>query len=238
MKIQFKPVCAVPNRVLERRRQWLAGKYPSPPKAVSDKLAVVGGGPSASRHIDEIRSFDAIWAINGTWRWLRDQGIPSTGFTLDSLFDDFAPETIFGDGCDPAKIRRCHKPYVASLVDVVRGTTTATAAPILGIKCGYKQIHFFGCEGSFEGGKTHTFKTIDGNRLWMTCNGGEFVTNPQMFLQCEVLAQFMRLAPDVFIDRSGGLLAAMIVDPEADFTAASPDLHKAVMGAIHDNHDI
>jgi hypothetical protein len=46
--------------------------------------------------------------------------------------------------------------------------------------------------------------------------------------QAELLAELIRSAPGVFCDRSGGLLSALVADPEYDIVAASKDIHEAI----------
>ena len=197
MRIKFNAVSSVPVSELLRRKPLLE-KYPSPPRARCEHLAVVGGGPSAAHLAKEISDFEEVWALNGAWRWCHDHNIKAKLFTIDPVYDDPAPISIFGDSCKPDVVAKCKRPYVVNLEGISRGTTSATTVPHVAINLGYKSVSFFGCEGSF-GEKTHTFKNIGGNRLWVKCDGTEWVTNPQMFMQCEVLAEIIRMAPNVFI---------------------------------------
>lgn len=229
MKIKFVGIDCVPVEEQARRKPILR-QYPRPPRSKVEALAVVGGGPSAAEHIDAIRGFDAVWAINGAVNWCYGHGIDATLFTIDPLYEQSAERAYLADICKPELAELCGRAYVFPLEKMVRGTTTATTAPHLAVTLGHKQVHFFGCEGSF-GETTHTFKDLPGNRLWLTCNGQEWVTNPQMLMQCEILAAILRQFPTVYFDRSGGLLGAMIADPEYDITAASQAIHDAVKEA-------
>lgn len=226
MRIRFEGVSIVPRDELERRKPILQ-QYPPPPMATCDQLAVVGGGPSALQHINEIASFEAVWAINGTWRWCEENGIDAALFTIDPLFIDAAPIGIYADICDPPTVAASEFAHVFKVDGLARGTTSATACPHLAIQLGYRHVTFFGCEGSFAG-QTHTFKNIGGARLWIMANGREWETNPQMFMQCEVLAEIIRMAPNVFCEKSGGLLGAMIADPDIDMVAGTAGIHKAL----------
>ena len=234
VKIRFRGVCAVSNDELERRKPLLK-QYPSPPKATDDRLCVVGGGPSAGHLIDEIRSYRQIWAINGTYDWCMANGINATLFTIDPIYRGKAKVGIFADVCLPETIAACGRAFVYPHDGFARGTTSATAVPHLAITLGYRRLTFYGCEGSFEG-RTHTFKDIAGDRLWIEANGQEFVTNPQMLLQSEVLAEVIRLAPHVFSNRSGGLLDALVADSDYDVTAANRKLYDTIMG-VQDDQD-
>ena len=234
MKIRFEGICTVPDDELERRKPFLK-QYPPPPKATDDRLCVVGGGPSAERLTDEIRSYGQIWAINGTYGWCLGRGIDATFFTIDPRWVRPVERGIFPDFANVSAVRRSKTAYVYETEDLARGTTSATAVPHLAAMLGYRSVTFYGCEGSFEG-RTHTFKDIGGNRLWVEANGKEFVTNAQMLMQSDELAEVIRLAPHVFKERSGGLLEAMVVDPDYDVTAANRQLYDTIMGAQDDKN--
>lgn len=234
MRITFIGKGAVPDDVLALRKPILQ-QYPPPPKASQPSLAIVGGGTSIHGALEEIRSYPEIWAINGTWRWCAERGIDATLITMDAEYNDPAPRGLFADVCLPEMVERCQEPHVFKTDGFARGTTTATIIPHLAISLGYREVVFFGCEGSF-GAKTHAFKDEPGERLWVRCDGQEFVTNPQMYMQTEVLSEMIRLAPHVFKERSGGFLSAMINDPEPEATGATAQLHAAVMEGAKDGH--
>lgn len=227
MQIRFIPKSVVPEATLAQHKRLMAD-YPGPPMASTEKLAVVGGGPSATNHIEALRAFDGdVWAINGAYHWCLDAGVEATLFTIDPVYMGGASKAILADICDPRLADMCDEVFVQPLDGVARGSTSATAAPHIAVLLGYREIHFFGCEGSF-GETTHTFKNIDGSRLLIRSNGKDWLTNPQMLMQCEVLSEMIRMAPHVFIERSGGLLRAMINDPDYDAIAGSREIHEAM----------
>jgi hypothetical protein len=202
-------------------------------------LAIVGGGPSIKEHLDELRGWEGeIWAINGAYRFLRDHGILSRFFTMDPLpgIAEMAFKTdsaILATCCDPAAFDAASHAYVETIntEDYPCGPTTASTAPIIAATHGYKQVSFFGCEGNF-GDETHAYGTPrDVNLLQVVCDGKEFLTSPQMYHQTQYLADVMRVAPGVFIDRSGGFLSACIADPDIDVTAASRAVYDKVVAA-------
>ena len=156
-------------------------------------------------------------------------------FTIDPAYEGSAKVAIFANVCRPETVASCDTAFVYSVDGMVRGTTSATAIPHLAVTLGYRSVTFYGCEGSFEG-RTHTFKDIGGNRLWVEANGQEFVTNAQMLMQSEVLAEMICLAPHVYCSRSGGLLDALIADPDYDVTAANRQLYETIMGAQDDKN--
>src|SRR5687768_7965317 len=70
-------------------------------------LAVVGGGPSAFSHLEELRNWPGkIWAINGTHKWLVDNGINPIFFSVDpgeELIElaDGVKQAVLASHCDP-----------------------------------------------------------------------------------------------------------------------------------------
>jgi hypothetical protein len=202
-------------------------------------LAVVGGGPSIKDRLDELREWDGeIWAINGAYKFLRDYDILSAFFTMDPLpgiakMTEAVDCAVLATCCDPSAFDAAFHAHVETidLDDYPCGPTTASTAPIIAIQRGHKQVHFFGCEGNY-GADTHAYGTPRPvNLLRVVCNGQEFTTSPQMYHQTQYLADVMRVAPHVFVDRSGGFLSAVVADPDIDVTAASRSIYEAVMAA-------
>lgn len=190
-------------------------------------LAIVGGGPSASDHLDELRNWSGdIWAINGTCSWLASHGIKSTLFSVDPdpcLADllDGVGEAILSSICAPeafdllkGRVRIFHPEHIRIDTPFTGGTTSATRVPTPAICLGYRSLHYFGCEGSFEG-PTHTFKDEEPARQVLVSAGGRFYrTTLQLMNQAQSLAEIIRAYPDMLFDRSGGLLSAMLAHPE------------------------
>ena len=104
------------------------------------------------------------------------------------------------------------------------GPTTATAIPILAVKRGHKNITFFGCESSY-GETTHAYQDLNAELMQVRCNGQDFLTDPTMMMQAEILGRQIRAAPNVLHENSGGLLRAVIADPEIDVLAAHQSIH-------------
>jgi hypothetical protein len=187
-------------------------------------VAVVGGGPSALEHLDELRTFAHVWGINGTNGWLKAQGIDSTLFSVDpgeelAELTDGADKAILASHCDPlvfanlkdARVTVFHSEHVEGAKrPMIGGTTSATRAPMVALMCGHRPVHFFGCEGSFAE-TTHTFKHESHEKqLIIRAGGRDYRTTLQFMVQSENLAELMRQLPGILIDRSGGLLTAMI----------------------------
>lgn len=239
MKIDFKPLPCVPVETLERNaRHAKTLGLPMLGEARHPYLAVAGGGQSVADHIEELKAWDGeIWAINGTYKFLRDHGILSRFFTIDPLpgiagMSANVDSAVMATICDPAAFAAAFHAYVelVDLDDYPCGPTTAATAPIIAITRGHRQVSFFGCESSF-GKTTHAYENRDVPLLEVACHGQTFRTNPQMLQQAQYLAEQIRIAPDVLIDRSGGLLSAMVADPNVDVVAASRSIYDAAMAA-------
>jgi hypothetical protein len=206
------------------------------PQARAFSLALVGGGPSVAEHVEELRNWPGeIWAINGTYRWLVGKGIACRFFSTDPLPGIAelckGADAILATRCDPDAFAAADSVETVDIEDMPRGPTTASCAPLIAARCGFRQVSVFGCEGNF-GDTTHAYGTPrDVRLLKVRCNGQEFLTSPQMMQQTEYLSDIMRETPQFCIDRSGGFLSACIADPDIDVIAACRAIHDAVKGA-------
>jgi hypothetical protein len=238
VKLTIKTVPPVP--VEEVRRNVANAKrlgFPRMGRAKTPRLAVVGGGPSIKQHIEELKFFDGdVWAINGAFQWCRENGIDAWFFSVDpnpvvATFCEGARRAFVAMDCHPDVFRALSRAKVEalSLADIEHGPTTSTAAPVIAAKRGYSEVHFFGCEGSFDQ-TTHAYGDygLDG-LLRVKCNGEEFHTTADMMIQVEYLGQIIKATPGFCKDRSGGLLSAYIESPDIDVLAASPQLHKDIL---------
>ena len=186
------------------------------------KLAVVGGGPSVSDRLDELRAWDGeIWAINATASWLSKHGIKAKFITVDPGL------------CSREEVKGVEEAYLATLCHpqmrglfpkvsffdmrethpegITGGTTTASRALSLAVHQGFYDITLYGCEGSFTIGKDHVDRDeMRPEMVVIQAGGKHFVTYLEYMMQAETLANMIRLAPNVFKQRCGGLLEAMI----------------------------
>jgi hypothetical protein len=211
------------------------------------KLAVVGGGMSTAEHLDKLMSWDGdIWSINSTGSWLLKRGIKSTFLTVDPS----DPEAFVTDGMTDALLATCCHPELRNKFDTVRlfdmidtdpdgvsgGTTTAARTPDLALRLGYHEIHYFGCEGSFDLGKDHIDRVDPSkNLLIIRADGVDYITCLEYLLQAEELAGVLRLAPSVFRNRSGGLLQAVTDHPDTWEVVAVSDCLKNELEAHNGN---
>lgn len=131
----------------------------------NERLAVCGGGPSLAGKLEELKTFDEVWAVNGTARWLRDRGTPAKFFSVDpqpELVDYIrgVPEAVLGMCCHPTVWTHFERENLR-VFDVHdengdwltgRGwSSTVSFAPLLAAQAGYAGgLWFFGCDSSFE----------------------------------------------------------------------------------------
>lgn len=216
------------------------------------KLAVVGGGPLVIHDLDELRSWDGdIWSINYTAQWLHSHGIESTLLSID-------PQPLKTIARDALLASSCHPETAAAFAGRVRvfdlcetdesgipgGVTTATRAPSLSFLLGYLDVSFFGCEGSFHtewkgvsdgAGQLFIRDHVDRHdapkaMVIIRADGADYCTDLELLKQCEQLVALFSAFPDVYHNRSGGLVKAMLRDPEWEVTAVS--------GALRDHIEL
>jgi hypothetical protein len=243
MEIHFSGVPTVTHEVIQANVDYahtLGLPTFADVKATSKRLAIVGGGPSILDHVAELSAFDGdVWAINGAWRWCKDNGINARFFTVD-------PDPIVNrwiDGVDKAllcsrvdgkvfdRLREADVVVfdVSSEGGVAAGSSTAMCAPVLAAAMGYDQVVFYGCESSYPKDKSHAYAhEVRADEMSVVCNGQEFRTAPDYYIQVQELSGVIREFPRHFSERSGGLLRAMIADPKHDIIAVSRSLMAAL----------
>lgn len=197
------------------------------------KLAVVGGGPSIAEHLDEIKEFPEIWAINGTHTFLRERGIESTMITVDAgeelgqmalgakkaIVATRCNKSVF-DSLKGAEVRLFHL-FQDGKNGVMGGSSTATCAFHLAVNLGYRDVTIFGCESSFAK-TTHAYRDEKRKHLMLVkCNGGEYLTSPDFYIQAQELAQVIKMFSRYFRQVGGGLLGAMVENDDHDVTKMS-----------------
>lgn len=234
MRISFTSIGCVPAADLERNEDYARRLgYPKWSPAASQRLAVVGGGPSVADHVEELTKWDGeVWAINGAFPWCLSRGIDAAFFSIDPLPQTAAHgrgavRAVLAIWCHPNTFDALKGAEIVAVRPVSHGATSATAAPAIAIVAGYREVVFYGCESSF-GESTHVYGNRGiGNLMRVACNGHEFLTTPDLMMQAEFLGGLIRQAP-MFTERSGGLLSAFIASPDINVIAATPDIHKAV----------
>lgn len=206
------------SRGLKTYRDW---------KSDRRALAVVGGGPSIRDHIETLQNFDGdVWAINGAWKWCKDNGFDAVFFACDphpivAQWAVGASKALLEESCATEAFDALRTADVYTFdADVENGgiagcASTASVAPHLAIRMGYRSVKFFGCESSYFQNMSHAY--MDEGRteeMIIRCNGDDFLTAPDLFLQALGLSDYIRRVPEFLSEASGGLLGAMVADPK------------------------
>lgn len=216
--------------------------YAGPGQAVGETLAIAGGGPSLARNLDRLKDFSAVWGINYTSQWLEERGIPNTLFSVDPLYDPGMTE-----GVDRAILAVCTHPKILEELEgkpvhlfytelnegavwaATGGPSSACRVPMVAFNMGYRSITFFGCEGSYEE-TSHAYEHVQKpHQLIVRAAGQDYRTQPDFQMQSEYLAGLITNIPQHFSEESGGMLRAMIADPEWENVAVSEALAKLMV---------
>jgi hypothetical protein len=193
-------------------------------RATRPRLAVIGGGPSINRHVDEIKAFDGdVWAVNGAWGWCHRHGIAATFVSGDphprvAEWAKGATRALLNVHCDPSAFAVLKDADVAvfdagSEPGMIRtGSSTASGTPHLAIRMGYREVTLYGCESSYQlNATTHAFQHEQrADEMLVVCDDKEYLTAPDFYMQALELARYIREVPEFIKERSGGLLRAMI----------------------------
>lgn len=227
----------VSDETLESNRRYAHGLgLKGPEKMERPPLAVVGGGPSVKEYLEELRAWPGdVWIACGAFPWCRQNGIDGAFFSAD-------PQPSVAGLCDGAAraiLSSCSDRSVFDalmgadvtvfdLYDGRHGVSTVTAAPVLALGMGHPSVAFFGCESSYVG-QTHAYShQPTGSEITVECGGELYDTTLQLLAQALCLSEVMRAAPDKLICHSGGLLAALVADPEYDVVAGTRGLYMAL----------
>lgn len=211
-----------------------------------EPLAIVASGPSVPGYLDELRSWPGkIWAINGAYRYLLEQGIVPHGFFgmdplpgLAQYVEKTDPRTTFYicSICDPAvfdnladrKVLLWHPDgegveYPPGQWVIGGGTTAVTRAPYLALLQGFRDIHLYGVDSSFENGEVYCYRhgtyecDTDSIKLFIEVNGeGPFVTELSLMKQVSQLYVLHDRFAGKLTFKCGGLLAAFMRAPVTD----------------------
>ncbi len=178
---------------------------------------VVGGGPSVKNFLDEIRTRkehgQEIFALNNSWQYLEKNGIkPDYHVMLDARPEnaDFVPEGkgYYASQCDPSVFEKAkdvtlwHHSNAQNVIEgnglfVAGGSTVGLSALSICAMLGYRKIHIYGFDSSYEEDRHHAYEQeLNDNEKTITvkCSGEEFHTAPWM---AEQAIQFSELAPQL-----------------------------------------
>ena len=205
--------------------------------------AVVGGGPSARHQIEMLQKWDGdVFAVNDTAGYLSDNGVECYLYSIDGSEVPFkvgknVAGALFASRVHKkqfAQIKKMGKPIrIFDLTEDCRmrgiegGVTGVCRTPHLLLSMGYQGIAFFGVDGSFEGDMTHTSGDSDSakdNMIIVRAAGKDYVTHAGFMLQNEWLAEKVERHSKFLTIMSGGLLPAMVADPNWSVIAVADDL--------------
>lgn len=201
-------------------------------------VAVVAGGPSAADYLEDIRDWDGyVVAINGAHDWLVEEGIiPDAVIAVDpqaALAKYFqtpndhttyliasccAPEVF--DALEGRRVVIWHAAQGdrSSGLMVLGGPTASTRAPHVLHMMGFREVHMFGVDSSFEGLKTHAYVNghMSGDNINVRVGMDVFITTPGMLCQAEYLWTIKKQFEGKFEIHGAGLGPA-IVDNEGEY---------------------
>lgn len=223
------------NALANYQRVTYQVKYLRPP------CAVVGGGPGLKYSLDVLRTWEGdIFGVNDTAAYLSKNGIACNLYSIDSTPVAYPTGILIKDAylatrSDPSQFRpySYDNIYTFDIAEdgfggVQGGPTAVTRAPHLFLRMGYTGVVLFGCEACFSDlNETHvtgTQKVAYDNMLVIHADGHDFVTNASLFMQTQFLVDLINRHPQYIKNASGGLLAAMLADPDWDCVAIGEDL--------------
>jgi hypothetical protein len=241
MRIEWtSEACEPEETFLAQARHACSLGLPFVTKGSRGSLAVAGGGPSLTDHVEALKGFDEVWGINRTAQWLCERGVEATFFTVDPQYMPGmtgVERALLASSCHPKLFEELAGKDV-TLFHITPhgdefvcegGPTSACRAIPLAVHMGFSSITFFGCEGSF-GDASHAYPTdIQRCQTIVLAGGKEYVSTPEFELQSGYLASFVRDLPEFFREESGGLLRAMIEHPDWEHVALSGDIMARVL---------
>lgn len=201
------------------------------------KVAIVGGGSSLKDSIDILQKWGGdIWSINKTHDWLLSHGISSTFATVDAEPDikyysspENVKRSLFASHCDPILVRMYEGRRLFNMSPLVPngihgGSSTAVSLAFVALFLGYRDVTFFGCDSSFKD-STHVDRNdYYPNQLIIRACSEDYVTTPPLYCQVQELSRLIKLKPEWFKEKSGGLLRAMVTDDQWSIVAVSEHL--------------
>lgn len=212
-------------------------------------LAVVGGGISALKQLADLQAWPGhIWAINQGAQWLA-----SHGRTKDVWLFSISPTpriATYLDGVERALLSsQCHPDTFQGLAErgaeVLKfhlfdgsGPASAPNAVFPSAILGYKTLTFFGCEGSFERDPYFYRREMKPDQLVIRAGGKDYVTSTDIFITTEVMVKVITEYPERHFEKSGGLLRAMINDPEWGVVAWSESLRNKIAPECQESYAV
>ena len=208
-------------------------------------LAIIAAGPSVSDHVETLRNWPGErWAINGAASWCAQNGIDATFVCIDAAKWDFSVLRPFNRPGNKALVASCVDIGLINALDACRievfdigpngvpnGSCTATTCLHLAPRLGHTKSVLFGCESSFRGDLTHVNEreqiSLD-HAIMVRCGNENYLTRTQLAIQAEELSSAVREFPDIYSEKSGGLLRAMVKHGEYEVVAVSDGVRKTL----------
>lgn len=174
----------------KRPLKWIVREEPNDLHAV-----IVGGAPSVSQWLDEIRirqeSGQIIFALNGAAKFLRENGIIADycvvidARNFNTGFLNYAKTDLLASQCHPSMFELSKTPVLwhqeyPDLLDkfdaclpedapahalIGGGTTVGLSAMALVYALGYRFMHLYGYDSSYREGSLHAYPQDDPQRL-------------------------------------------------------------------------
>lgn len=223
------------------------------PERENNRLAIVGSGPSVRDYLDEIKSFDAIWAINGAYNFLQDNGIVADFVGCDPLvgLDDYLkhpnPQSVFylAGTCDATTfeavkghdvrmwfLKSDNLKYPPGLWTVTGGTTCLLRAPFLAHMQGFRDLTIYGADSSYEAAdKRYCYRygtyvedsKAPLNVVYTADGQGPFYTEICLMKQVSQFHAIKQIYREKMEFRCGGLLDAFMRSPTCDDSVLTDD---------------
>lgn len=229
-------------------------------------LAIVGGGPSVADDLEELRNFEGdIWAVNGSLDWLASHGIQTQGYVLiDPAHEMIVRYLHGGHDCEYFIASMC-APETFDILSGKRvtlwhpgsndvkppkgqgmiggGPTVMSRAPMLAFCLGYRDVHLFGADSSYEGERHHVYENAEReNGVRVELDGVIYETSPVFMHQVAYFQQIQHffIARGAIFEIHGrglgpAILQARIHTMEEAVEKVEREQKLAELGALHDD---
>lgn len=197
-------------------------RWIEPADAHDGTALVVAGGPSLALTLQSIKSHQAngakLFALNKSPYFLIRHGIipdahvllDAAPFVTDYVHRQVRMERYYSSQCDPAVLDLAGDelilwdPFIEGICEAVPeakgpfiggGTTVGTRAIGLCYMLGYRQIHVYGLDSSYDGADGHAYAQSDYmTMLDVTFQNKKYRTPPQLLAQAQ---EFQNLLPEI-----------------------------------------
>lgn len=204
------------------------------PGDVGHPVMICGGGPSLDAQLDKVRAHPGdIWAVNHTADWLLDRGVDAVFCTVDPLLKSTtAARRIVATCANPSLHNDLTQVFAAIEHEkdgVPGGTTTATRLCALAVRLGYPGVIFVGTDSCFTGADHVDRDERLPEQLIVRAGGRDYLTYPELYMQAQCIADIVKVCPEYFQNWSGGLVDAMLSDPDWEVVAVSTKLRDSLV---------